>query len=124
MMRVLFVDDDPIVLASLRNLFHRERKTWQMRFAGGGPEALAELELGPVDVVVTDMRMPQMDGAELLHLVSERLPDSGRIILTGYSEPDMLVRARLVAHEVLNKPCDARVLRETIVRLADLRRSA
>jgi len=124
MIRVLFVDDDPVVLASLRNLFHRERKTWHMQFASGGHEALAELDASPVDVVVTDMRMPRMDGAELLQRVTHSLPDSGRIVLTGYSEPDMLARARLVAHEVLHKPCDARVLRAAIVRLGELRRSA
>jgi DNA-binding NtrC family response regulator len=118
MIRVLFVDDDPIVLASLRNLFHRERKTWQMSFASGGHDALVELDTSGFDVVISDMRMPNMDGAELLHAVSERSPTTGRVILTGYSEPETLERARLVAHEVLNKPCPADKLRAAILRHA------
>jgi DNA-binding NtrC family response regulator len=118
MIRVLFVDDDPVVLTSLRNLFHRERKHWEMRFAPGGHEALVEIAACPVDVVVSDMRMPRMDGADLLEAVSERWPATGRLVLTGYSEPETLSRARRFAHEVLNKPCDPRALRDAILRFA------
>ena len=60
--RVLFVDDEPEVLDGLRDALRRYRRVWDMRFAGGGAEALALLEGEPADVIVTDVQMPGMDG--------------------------------------------------------------
>lgn len=58
MKRILFVDDEQHVLDGLKNILRRERKKWDMVFALGGKAALSELERGPFDVVVSDMRMP------------------------------------------------------------------
>ncbi len=77
MKRVLFVDDDASILDALRNLLRKQRNEWDMVFALGGSEALAELSKAPFDVVVTDMRMPGMDGAALLARGARRLPEHG-----------------------------------------------
>lgn len=116
MKRVLFVDDDPHVLDGLRDLLRRQQREWQMVFALGGEAALAELEAQPFDVVVSDMRMPGIDGAALLAVVRERYPESVRIILSGQTEFEAVLRAAPVAHQFLAKPCDRDDLRRAIER--------
>ena len=63
MKKILFVDDEPHVLEALRRMLHYTRQEWDMEFVLGGREALARLAVCPCDVVVSDMRMPGMDGA-------------------------------------------------------------
>ena len=116
MKRILFVDDEPRILDGLRDMLRRERKRWDMVFALGGEAALAECERQPFDVLVSDMRMPQMDGAQLLTRVRERYPGTVRIILSGHTEPEAAMRAVPVAHQFLAKPCDATTLTRTIER--------
>ena len=116
MKSILFVDDEPMILAGLQRLLRAHRSEWDMSFAGSGAEALALLETKPFDAVVTDMRMPAMDGARLLALVQERFPGTIRIVLSGYFESDTALRAVPVAHQYLAKPCDPRKLREAIER--------
>jgi putative nucleotidyltransferase with HDIG domain len=76
----------------------------------GCARAIAELEREAFDVIVTDMRMPEMDGAELLQSVSERWPQTIRIVLSGYAESQQALRLVPVAHQYLSKPCDAQRL--------------
>lgn len=116
MKRILFVDDQPEILASLRNLLRRRRSLWDMAFALSGQEALAHFEQAPFDVIVSDMRMPVMDGATLLAAVKERYPNAARIILSGHSDHAMAMRAAQVAHQFLNKPCDAATLENVLQR--------
>jgi CheY-like chemotaxis protein len=71
MKRVLFVDDEPKVLDALRRLLYAMRRQWEMAFLAGGQEALAYLAQHPCDVVVTDMRMPGIDGSQLLRQVRQ-----------------------------------------------------
>jgi putative nucleotidyltransferase with HDIG domain len=114
MKRVLFVDDEPNILQGLRRMLRPMRDEWQMDFAGSGQEALDLLALHPADVVVTDMRMPEMDGATLLEHLVERHPRIVRIVLSGHAERGSLMRAAALAHQYLSKPCDPEVLREKI----------
>ncbi len=114
MKRVLFVDDDATILAGLKLCFRRDRTRWEMIFASDSEEALALLAREPVDVVVSDMRMPGMDGAALLAEVKAMYPDTRRLILSGYSEPETTQRGLLVAHVWLPKPCDPARLRAAI----------
>jgi HD-like signal output (HDOD) protein len=118
--RVLFVDDEESILAGLRNLLRKQRTRWDMVFALGGLEALAELRAGPVDVIVSDMRMPGMDGATLLERVKQDYPMTARIVLSGHAERDAVMRAIPVTHQFLSKPCDAETLRSVVERACGL----
>jgi putative two-component system response regulator len=89
--RVLFVDDEPSVLAGLRRSVYTE---FSADLAGGGEEGLAKVRAdGPYPVVVSDMRMPGMDGAAFLATVRTIAPDSIRVMLTGHSDMAAAVRA-------------------------------
>jgi putative nucleotidyltransferase with HDIG domain len=120
MKRVLFVDDEPAILDGLRQRLYRARSTWQMGFVTSGALAVAELEREPYDVIVSDMRMPKMDGAELLTIVSERWPQTIRIVLSGYSEQVHVMRLVPVAHQYLTKPCLPERLEQVIQRCIQL----
>jgi len=109
--RLLFVDDDNMVLAGLRRALHDMRQEWDMTFAPGAYAALEALEHQPYDAVVTDMRMPSMDGAELLECIKKRHPEVVRIILSGQSEKEAVLRSLAPAHQYLAKPCDIRELK-------------
>ena len=115
--RILFVDDDPQVLAGLRNLMHRERGRWETVFVEAGGLALEELARAPFDVVVSDMRMPGMDGVELLEKVRERWPTTARIMLSGSADRDEVARATAAVDELLGKPCSGAMLKETLERM-------
>jgi putative nucleotidyltransferase with HDIG domain len=121
MKRVLFVDDEPHILEGLRDRLRRQREKWVMTFVGSGQEALAVLRAGPVDVIVTDMRMPQMDGATLLRRIQDDYPGVVRIVLSGHAELETALRAVPVAHQFLTKPCDAGLLENVIERACNLK---
>lgn len=114
--RIMFVDDEPAILASLQNLLFRDRKRWDLVFASCGEQALAELRKAPFDVVVSDMRMPGMDGAALLTRIKEDHPGTVRIMLSGHAEREAIVRALPALHQLLSKPCDAATLRSVLER--------
>jgi putative nucleotidyltransferase with HDIG domain len=118
--RVLFVDDEPYVLSGLRDMLRKQRKQWHMVFALGSEQALAELAHGSFDVVVSDMKMPGLDGAQLLERVKREHPAAARIILSGYAERESVLNALPVAHQFLAKPCDADVLRGAIERTCSI----
>ncbi len=120
-MRVLFVDDQPNVLAGLRRMLRGMRDEWQMEFAESGQEALTLMAESPFDVVVSDMRMPGMDGAQLLTETATRHAGTVRIILSGQSDQEGVLRAVTPAHQYLSKPCDAETLKATIARACSLR---
>ena len=119
--RVLFVDDSPNVLSALRRMLHGQRHEWDMKFANDGAEALELMEHEPFDVVVADMRMPGMDGAELLTETMKRHPSTVRIVLSGQADPSSVLRAVTPAHVYLTKPCDAETLKATVDRACSLR---
>ncbi len=120
MNRILFVDDEPQTLDGIQNLLHRYRKQWHMEFVTSGEAALERLRAEPFDVIVTDGRMPKMDGAELLRRVQEEHPRTLRIVLSGQAEHEMARRVVHTAHQCLAKPCDAPVLKEVIERSCNL----
>ena len=88
---VLFVDDEVQILSSLRRTLLEE--DYHCEFASSGPEALAIMEKKPVSVIVTDMRMPGMDGLKLLKITKERYPDTVRIVLSGYTQLPQVLAA-------------------------------
>lgn len=120
--RILFVDDETKVLQGLRRMLRDMRGTWEMVFADSGAKALEAMEKAPFDVVVSDMRMPGMDGAQLLTEVRKRHPHVIRIILSGYAKEESVLRTVGPAHQYLAKPCDHRDLIDTIERTLTLRK--
>lgn len=88
---VLLVDDEANILQSLRRMLRP--LGYHVRTAEGGASALALLEEAPADLIVSDMRMPGMDGAQLLAQVRARWPDTIRILLTGYADMSSTVAA-------------------------------
>lgn len=117
-MRILFVDDEPHLLAGLRRLT-RANRDWTTFFAAGGVEALELLRDTAVDVVITDMRMPDMDGLQLMEELAQDHPELTRIVLTGHVDDDRIERAEVLAHAWLSKPCSLEVLSAAV---ADARR--
>lgn len=121
---MLFVDDEPRVLQGLRRMLRNLRSEWEMHFVGGGPEALELLERVPVRVVVSDMRMPGMDGADLLRRIMRRYPQIVRIALSGESQEESVLRAVGPVHQYLTKPCNSDELKEAIARTVALQEIA
>lgn len=103
---ILFVDDDEYLLDGLRDALRPQRKRWDMTFVPGAAEAIAVIERQPQNVVVSDLRMPGVDGAALLARVREIDPSAVRIVLSGQADLEMLARAAAVAHRLLAKPCE------------------
>lgn len=84
--RILFVDDDAVVLDGWRNLLRDHRHLWNMVFAVGAEDALLELQKAPVDVVVSSMRMPGIDGVAFLARVRQVAPSAVPVLLTGQAD--------------------------------------
>lgn len=121
MLEVLFVDDESRVLDGLRRMLSTERGRWNLHFATSGADALELLAKQRVDVVVTDMRMPGMDGAALLTEVSSRHPETVRVVLSGHADSEAALRAMTAAHQYLSKPCDRAALVGVVERALALR---
>lgn len=121
MSNILFVDDDKNVLSGLRRRIRSTCPDWNMSFAQSGQEALALCDEQVFDVVVTDMRMPGMDGATLLSAIKDRNPDTARIILSGYSDDEAVLRTVGPAQKYLAKPCDDEVLVSAIRKILEVR---
>jgi len=120
MKRILFVDDEEAALDGLRYRAHRMAGKWQVECVDSGPRAIERMEREPYDVVVTDLRMPGMDGAELLELVSNRWPQTIRIVLSGYADLQQTIRLVPFAHQYLSKPCEPKQLEDVINRCLTL----
>lgn len=112
--KILFVDDEPAVLDGYTRLLYRE---FEIRKAVGATEGLATIERdGPFAVVVSDMRMPGMNGAQFLAEVRRRHPNTVRMLLTGYSDIDAAMQAVNEGNisKFLSKPCEKSVLVEAV----------
>jgi HD-like signal output (HDOD) protein len=121
MIEVMFVDDEAHVLAALRRSLHHLKKQWRMRFASSAAEALEQLQETPADVVVSDMRMPGMNGQVFLCHVRDRWPGAIRVVLSGQTELESALASVDVSHRFLDKPCGPDVLEETVQRLLVIR---
>jgi len=117
-MKALFVDDEPRILSGLRRMLRPMRQEWEMLFAPSGRDALDLLAVEDCDVVISDMRMPGMDGVELLGRVRESHPHVGRMALSGQAAKETVLASVGLVHQYLAKPCEASVLRATLNRTA------
>jgi len=91
---VLLVDDDHEMLLALKEGFRKYRDSFTVQLAADGLKALENLKKSVISLVVTDLKMPRMDGFELLAHIMEHYPDIPVIIITGYSTPEMEHLAR------------------------------
>jgi HD-like signal output (HDOD) protein/CheY-like chemotaxis protein len=118
--RILFVDDEPLVLAGMQRMLRSLRQEWEMEFVESGARALARLAEASFDVVVTDMQMPGMNGAELLTEVMRLYPKTVRIVLSGHADKDLILKCVTSTHQYLSKPCESASLKATIQRACGL----
>ena len=112
--KILLVDDDSNVLDGYRRSLNKE---FLMETAEGGTQALAmAAEKGPYAVVISDMRMPEMDGIQLLSRIKAIAPDTIRVMLTGNADMDTAINAinEGSIFRFLNKPCSREIMARTI----------
>ena len=119
--RILFVDDEQRALDGLRRMLYSLRGEWDVEFAIEGEKALSILESHPFDALVTDLRMPGMDGHTLLQIAQKRHPGMVRLVLSAFA-PRLTVFSLLPhAHGFLVRPCDSNMLIATLSRRLALR---
>lgn len=121
-MQILFVDDEPNILTGIKRMMRPMRKTWKMYFAQSGQEALDLLTDNQVDIIVSDMRMPEMEGGDLLSEVQKKYPWIVRIILSGHTDYESTIKTIRPAHKFLSKPCPQEILTAAIKHLDLLKR--
>jgi HD-like signal output (HDOD) protein len=114
MKRILFVDDDANTLNGLRRGLHSMRHEWRLEFEDNGEDALRVLARAPIDVVVSDVEMPGMDGLQLLRQAKKTCPRAARIVLSGRTRQDQLARSFQSIHLFMSKPCDMQMLTRSI----------
>ena len=120
---VLAVDDEPFILNALRRLLRRTQ--FDLRTAGSADEAQAMLRVEPADIVLSDQRMPGMTGVQLLAYVRDLLPDTVRIILSGYSDAQSITDAvnEGAVYKFIAKPWDDAQLLLTLNEAAEVHRT-
>lgn len=118
--RILFVDDEATLLRLMKMGMRSMEGDWDMHFAENGEEALKLISQQPFDVVITDMRMPKMNGAQLLNHVLREHPKTVRIILSGYADLNEVVNCVGLTHQFLNKPCSLDDLKGCLHRVTNV----
>lgn len=113
--QILFVDDEPHLLSGLRRTLWKQKEAWDMHWAPGGREAIACLASEPIDILVTDMRMPGTDGSALLAHARQFHPAVARIVLSGHADHDMIIESAGPTQQFLSKPCEPELLLQTLV---------
>ena len=108
---IIFVDDEKALLNSLRRMLKPLEDDWQMAFVESGAQALVMMELVPVEVLVTDMIMPEMNGLELMDIIGERFPDVTRVMMTGQNDYEIYRNGMAISHYFLWKPVQPSAMR-------------
>jgi CheY-like chemotaxis protein len=112
--RILFVDDEAMILTAIERQLRKERSRWEMVFVVGGQRALDEIQRSCFTVVVSDFRMPQIDGVAVLNQARASCPMTVQIMLSGDAEAPAMSRAVPDLHRLIRKPCDGVTLRQAI----------
>ncbi|MEM6532529.1 MAG: HDOD domain-containing protein [Myxococcota bacterium] len=120
--RALFVDDEIDVLRGLERMLFEFDDTFELEFAASGVKALDLMATQEFDVIVTDMRMPEMSGVTLLERVAEKHPRTMRVVLSGHTEIEEAIKSVTVAHQFLSKPASPESIQNVLDRAIELRR--
>jgi HD-like signal output (HDOD) protein len=119
--KILFVDDEPAMIRVLKMGMRSMAGEWDMQFAEGGEPGLELVNKEDFDVVVTDMRMAGINGAQLLNHVLRRSPQTVRIILSGYADLSEVVSCVGLTHQFLTKPCSLDDLKSCLRRVTGIK---
>ena len=118
--RLLIVDDEQDMLDFLDRVFRREYEVVRARSVD---EALRHIDAGPLDLIITDRRMPRRSGLDLLEVASKRQPRAVRVLLTGYA--DSLVDENVAQWQLVDawvsKPIDATALKQAVAQAIEKR---
>lgn len=120
MIRVLLVDDELSVLNDVQEMLTYGDSGWEVQIAQSGEQALSKLDGYEFDVLIADLKMPGMDGAELLAIVRDQHPDVMRILMSANSDTTFTSRLVPQAHQFLHKPCQPSIVREMVGRAWEL----
>ena len=120
MKRILFVEDSDLLREMYAVMLGRERDSWEVKTAADGRSALELMQQRPFDVVASDMRMPGMDGIELLNEVSRLYPQTSRLIISGVSDQAEAADTLGSTHQFILKPVEVKTLRAALVRISGL----
>ena len=118
---VLFVDDDPLILRAFQRSIDECCSNWTVNFASSGKEALQKLSEQSYDAIVTDMRMPVMDGLQLLDTVTSIAPGVIRFVLSGDTSDTQILKSAYLVHQMIPKPCELEKVYDIVERACCLR---
>lgn len=121
-MKLLFVDDELNVLNGLKRMLHSHRSEWDMYFVDDAEKAINLLEGNEIDLLITDMKMPGKDGLFLLDYVDKHFPQVVRIILTGHTDEEYIIKSVKISHQYILKPCTHDELVNRITKIMKLKR--
>jgi len=124
MTKILFLDDDEMILDGFRRMLRYLQPDWELTFHKSGLDALKDLETVPFDLLVTDLRMPAMDGFTFLRKARELRPDVPRIVLSAFLSMENIYKVIPHAQRFLSKPTRLEILASTINRLVSIRTQA
>ncbi|SCA62466.1 Uncharacterized protein SCG7109_AA_00520 [Chlamydiales bacterium SCGC AG-110-M15] len=122
-LKVLFVDDEPQILQGLKRTLHPMRSQWEIAFANSGKEALEQFANTSFDVIVSDIRMPEMDGTELLKIVKEKYPQTIRLALSGEMGKEFGYKVARIVNQCLSKPASADQIKAAINRASGMKKA-
>ncbi len=120
---VLFVDDDKNILEGLKRKLYSKRSEWELAFKEGGLNAIEYMKTHPVDIIITDMRMPGVSGLDLLNHVNKVYPETIRIILSGHAEKTVVLQSIGLAHQYFSKPANTDDIIEAIYQIISVRKA-
>ncbi len=120
--KILFVDDEENIISAIKRMMHPMKNKWDVFFATDGNKALEILNKEKIDVIISDIRMPGLNGTQLLTKVKEKYPEVIRITLSGYSDENLALKNTRIVHQSLIKPTNSQAIKKTIERTIYLRK--
>jgi CheY-like chemotaxis protein len=119
MKRIAFVDDEPLILRAFASLLRRERHRWALHYIDSGADVLAAHDADPFDVVVSDVRMPGIDGVTLVTRLAAGRSPPRCVLLSGDADERLGERVGACCHRILAKPCRPQDLVSALESLCD-----